>query len=141
MSWRQTQPLTAEASGPHILGKEPECDSEGEQGCRAKAQRLERARQVPKVYGGVEWDRRLAERGTQYHMVGHSCSAQGSQSAGYRELHPTLSQQEQRERLRERMRDLQEGQRAHGKGQPSIFMQQGDRVLLGLAKDKRPGGL
>lgn len=38
------------------------------------------------------------------------------------------------------MRDLQEGQRAHGKGQPSIFMQQGDRVLLGLAKDKRPGG-
>lgn len=35
------------------------------------------------------------------------------------------------------MRDLQEGQRAHGKGQPSIFMQQGDGVLLGLAKDKR----
>lgn len=61
--------------GPHILGKEPECDSEGEQGCRAKAQRLERARQVPKRYGGVEWDRWLAERGTRYHMVGHSCSA------------------------------------------------------------------
>lgn len=29
VGWRQTSPLTAEASGPQILGKEPECDSEG----------------------------------------------------------------------------------------------------------------
>lgn len=34
-----------------------------------------------------------------------------------------LSVNRKRERLRDRKRDLQEGQRAHWKGQPSIFMQ------------------
>lgn len=36
---------------------------------------------------------------------------------------PKLSVNRDRERLMDRMGDLQEGQRAHGKGQPSIFMQ------------------
>lgn len=86
-----------------LLGKEPECNCEECMGAwGAKAQRLERAWHVPKLYGGVGQGRAggcLVDKGTQYHMVGHRCTksreASGPEVAIGRYT-PALSQQEQK---------------------------------------------
>lgn len=115
------------------LWAEPETDSEGSRACRAKARRLERAWQVPKEYGGAR--RGGAERGgcwvfnRQKDTVPHGGTqlrCPGKPVSWLQGGTPKLSVNRNSDWLRDRMRDLQEGQRAHGKGQPSIVMQWGD---------------